>query len=46
MDQACFEGRERLLEQLLAAEKERTMGRMGCTLEEMECFLDEILDQA
>ena len=46
MEQERCESRERLLKQLLAAEEERAMGRMGCTLEEMERFLDEILDQS
>ena len=33
------------LEQLLAAEEDRAAGRIGCTLEELERFLEEALDR-
>ncbi len=45
MDQEHLAGRNRLLEQLLAAEEDRAAGRMGCTLEELERFLEEALER-
>lgn len=46
MEQERSAARKRLLEQLLAAEKDRAEGRTGCTLEELERFLEEVLERA
>lgn len=45
MDQEHLAGRNRLLEQLLAAEEDRAAGRMGCTLEELDDYLGQLLDE-
>jgi len=46
MDIASFEKREKMLhlrEELLAVEEDRIAGRMGCDLDELEEYLDDIL---
>ena len=48
MDIESFTRREKMLElreNLLAVEEDRAMGRRGCTIEELEHFLDGILDE-
>ena len=48
MDSESFTRREKMLElreNLLAVEEDRAMGRRGCTIEELEHFLDGILDE-
>ena len=35
----------KLRENLLAVEEDRAMGRRGCTIDELERFLDGILDE-
>ena len=48
MDIESFTRREKLLklrEDLLAVEEDRTMGRCGCTLDELERYLDECLGE-
>ena len=48
MDIESFTRREKMLklrENLLAVEEDRAMGRRGCTIDEMERFLDGILDE-
>ena len=47
MDIESFTRREKMLklrENLLAVEEDRAMGRRGCTIDELEHFLDGILD--
>ncbi len=42
------EGREKMLklrENLLAVEEDRAMGRRGCTIDELDRFLDSVLDE-
>lgn len=46
MDQNALERREKLLklqEELLAVEQDRLAGRSGCTLEELETYLEKIM---
>ena len=46
MDQNALERREKLLklqEELLAVEQDRLAGRPGCTLEELETYLEKIM---
>ncbi|OUN88132.1 MULTISPECIES: type II toxin-antitoxin system Phd/YefM family antitoxin [Eubacteriales] len=48
MDIDSFTRREKMLElreQLLAVEEDRAMGRMGCTLEELDDYLGQLLDE-
>ena len=48
MDIESFTRREKMLElreNLLDVEEDRAMGRKGCTIEELEHFLDGILDE-
>ncbi len=48
MDIESFTRREKMLqlrEQLLAVEEERAMGRVGCTVDELDQYLSEILDE-
>ena len=48
MDIESFTRRDKMLElreNLLAVEEDRAMGRRGCTIEELEHFLDGILDE-
>lgn len=46
MDIETFTRREKMLklrEELLAVEEDRLAGRAGCTLDEMETYLDDII---
>ena len=48
MDIESFTRREKMLklrENLLAVEEDQAMGRRGCTIDELESFLDGILDE-
>ena len=48
MDIESFTRREKMLqlrENLLAVEEDRTVGRHGCTIEELDSFLDGILNE-
>ena len=48
MDIESFTRREKMLklrEDLLSVEEDRAMGRRGCTIDELESFLDGILDE-
>lgn len=48
MDIDSFARREKMLElreQLLAVEEDRAMGRSGCTLEELDAYLGQLLDE-
>ena len=48
MDIESFTRREKMLklrENLLAVEEDRAMGRRGCTIDELERFLDSTLDE-
>ena len=48
MDIESFTRREKMLklrEDLLSVEEDRAMGRRGCTIDELDCFLDGILDE-
>ena len=48
MDIESFTRRERVLklrENLLAVEEDRAMGRRGCTIDELDRFLDGVLDE-
>ena len=48
MDIESFTRREKMLklrENLLAVEEDRAMGRRGCTIDELDCFLGGILDE-
>ncbi len=48
MDIESFTRREKMLklrENLLSVEEDRAMGRRGCTIDELDCFLDGILDE-
>ena len=48
MDIDSFTRREKMLElreQLLAVEEDRAMGRMGCTLEELDDYVGQLLDE-
>lgn len=49
MDIETYNRREKMLnlrEELLAAEEDRLAGRSGCTLEELEGYLDDIIAEA
>ena len=46
MDIETYDRREKMLnlrEELLAVEEDRIAGRNGCTLDELDAFLDEII---
>ena len=46
MDIETYDRREKMLnlrEELLAGEEDRIAGRNGCTLDELDAFLDEII---
>ena len=46
MDIAAFTKREKMLrlrEELLAVEEDRLAGRIGCNLDELDTYLDDIL---
>ena len=48
MDIQTYEKREKLLklrEELLTVEEERMAGRAGCTLDELDTFLDKVIDE-
>ena len=48
MDIESFTRREKMLalrEQLLAVEEDRLAGRKGCTLEELDSYLDAVLSE-
>lgn len=48
MDIESFTRRERMLklrENLLAVEEDRAMGRRGCTIDELDRFLDGVLEE-
>ena len=48
MDIESFTHREKMLqlrENLIAVEEDRLMGRKGCTVEELDSFLDGILNE-
>ena len=48
MDQNALERREKLLklqEELLAVEQDRLAGRSGCTLDELETHLNQVLGE-
>lgn len=48
MDIETYNRREKMLklrEELLAVEEDRLAGRMGCTLEELDSYLDDIIDE-
>ena len=48
MDIESFTRREKMLklrENLLAVEEDRAIGRRGCTIDELDRFLDGILDE-
>ena len=46
MDIETYNRREKMLklrEELLAAQEDRIAGRTGCTLEELDAYLDEVI---
>ena len=48
MDINSFTKRERMLklrEELLAVEEDRVAGRSGCTLDELDAYLDDVIDE-
>ena len=48
MDIESFTRREKMLklrEDLLSVEEDRAMGRRGCTIDELDRFLDGVLDE-
>lgn len=48
MDIESFNRREKMLqlrEELLAIEEDRMAGRKGCTLDELEDYLDDIISE-
>jgi prevent-host-death family protein len=47
MDMETYNRREKMLklrEELLAVEEDRLHGRKGCTLEELDAYLDEVIE--
>ena len=49
MDIETYNRREKMLklrEELLAAEEDRIAGRIGCTLDELDSYLDDIISEA
>lgn len=48
MDIETYERREKMMklrEELLAVEEDRLAGRQGCTLDELDTYLDEIINE-
>lgn len=48
MDIGTFNRREKMLklrEELLAVEEDRIAGRNGCTLDELDAYLDEVIEE-
>ena len=48
MDIETFNRREKMLrlrEELLSVEEDRLAGRTGCTLDELDSYLDDIIDE-
>ena len=48
MDINSFTKREKMLklrEELLAVEEDRIAGRSGCTLDELDAYLDDVIDE-
>ena len=48
MDINSFTKREKMLklrEELLAVEEDRVAGRSGCTLDELDAYLDDVIDE-
>ena len=48
MDIETFNRREKMLklrEELLAVEEDRQAGRMGCSLDELEAYLDDVIGE-
>ncbi len=48
MDIETFNRRERMLrlrEELLSVEEDRLAGRTGCTLDELDSYLDDMIDE-
>ena len=43
---ASIEKLLKLREELLAVEEDRIAGKVGCTLEELDAYLDTIIDEA
>ena len=49
MDIETFNKREKMLklrEELLAVEEDRLAGRSGCTLDELDAYLDDVIAEA
>lgn len=49
MDIETYNRREKMLrlrEELLAVEEDRIAGRLGCTLDELDVYLDDIIEGA
>ncbi|MCD8078717.1 MAG: type II toxin-antitoxin system Phd/YefM family antitoxin [Lachnospiraceae bacterium] len=49
MDMETYNRREKMLrlrEELLAVEEDRFAGRNGCTLDELDAYLDEVIAEA
>ncbi len=49
MDIESFVRREKMLqlrEHLLSVEEDRAMGRTGCTVDELDAYLDSVMDEA
>ena len=49
MDIESFTRREKMLklrEELLAVEEDRLSGRVGCTLDELDAYLNAVIDEA
>ena len=45
MDIESFNRREKLREELLAVEEDRLAGRTGCSLDELDSYLDNIIEE-
>lgn len=48
MDIETFNRREKMMklrEELLAVEEDRMAGRTGCTLDELDAYLDEVIEE-
>ena len=48
MDIETFNRREKMLrlrEELLSVEEDRLAGRTGCTLDELDSYLDDMIDE-
>ncbi len=49
MDIDTYNKREKMLklrEELLAVEEDRRMGKMGCTIDELDAYLESIIEEA